>query len=366
MKQINIKGSIIPKQNKWIYDWFEYPYTVTDDVIQALQEARGDDVEVYINSPGGSVYDAYEIYTALKDYKGNVLIKIVGLAASAASFIATARNCVMSPLAEIMIHNASTGAQGPHQVMDATSQMLQVTDRTIAQAYVIKTGKSEEEIRALMEKETWFTAQEAKELGLIDSIMFENEGKVNNLAPILYNSLPMPNNKAFEELLKVGSMEELQKRISLNKEEFTKNVLMSQPAVINTAVDNKVKEVKSMTRDELKNQFPETFNAIYNEGVTGERARIKDIEDLAIPGNEDLVNKAKFETGITAEKLAVEIVKAEKSKGNAFLERRQADATASNVNAVTAAADPNKINAAEDEEETAKSIANAANSRRRG
>lgn len=362
MKIINIKGTIIPKQNKWIYDWLEYPYTTTDDVINSLQEANGDDVEVMINCYGGSVYDGYEIYTALRDYKGDVLIKIVGLAASAASFIAMAGKCLMSPVAEMMIHNASTGAQGPHQVMDSTSAMLQVTDSSIAKAYMIKTGKSESEIRTLMENETWLTAENAKELGLIDGIMFEKND--NNIAPVLFNSVPVPSLRAIEELEKCGSIEELKKKLAMNAEELKKNI--NQPIILNSL--NKNEGVKKMELENFKKDYPDLYNQVLedgkNNGIQNERNRIKDIEDLAMPGNEELVNKAKFETGITAEKLAVEIIKAEKGKGTNYLNNRQEDIDESKVAEVKPTNEGAFKKNSEDDEEMVNSFASALNKRK--
>lgn len=368
MKIINIKGTIIPKQNKWIYDWLEYPYTTTDDVVQALQQANNDDIEVHINCYGGSVYDGYEIYTALREYPGNVLIKIVGLAASAASFIAMARECVMSPLAEMMIHNASTSASGPHQAMDSTSQMLQVTDSTIAKAYTIKSGKSEEEMRALMEKETWLTADQAKELGLIDGIMFEEDDTKANIVPTLYNSLPIPSLKAIEELEKCGSIEEFKKKLASNADELKRNISKNQTTVVNAVIDNN-KGGKTMDLENFKKDYPDLYNQVLNEGmqqgVTNERERIKAIEDLAIPGNEDILNKAKFHTGVTAEQVAVEIIKAQKNKGNQYLTNLNDDITNSNVNKIDGAIAPqdNKSKNDVDDEEATK-IAESMNKRR--
>lgn len=85
-----------------------------------------------------------------------------------------------------------------------------------------------------------------------------------------------------------------------------------------------------MTLEELKAKHPELYNQIVNQGTADERKRMQAIDDLAMPGHEELVNKAKYETGITAEALAVEIVKAEKAKGTQFLENRNIDATSAN------------------------------------
>ena len=178
-KKINIKGPIVSNSDAWIYEWFGIEATSPQKVNDALEKANGEDIEVEINSGGGSVFAGSEIYTALKSYKGDVIVKIVGLAASAASVIAMAGNKVMmSPTAQIMIHNVSSRAEGDYRDMEHTADVLKNADNTIANAYRIKTGKTQEELLALMDKETWMTADKAKELGFVDEIMFENDSQL--------------------------------------------------------------------------------------------------------------------------------------------------------------------------------------------
>jgi len=175
VKKINIKGAIIPNDDKWIYELFEYDHTCPNDVMNVLNELNGEPVQVTINSGGGSVYDASEIYAELKDYPGNVEVRIVGLAASAASVISMAGDTVrISPTAEIMIHNAAMLAWGDHKDMDKASEMLKITNKSVSAAYRHKTGLSEDELLSLMEEETWMTAEIAKEKGFVDEIMFDN------------------------------------------------------------------------------------------------------------------------------------------------------------------------------------------------
>jgi ATP-dependent Clp protease protease subunit len=175
-KKINIKGPIVSNSEAWIYEWFGIEATSPNSVNKVLEKANGEDIEVEINSGGGSVFAGSEIYTALKSYSGNVTVKIVGLAASAASVIAMAGNKVMmSPTAQIMIHNVSSRASGDYRDMEHTAEVLRNANDTIANAYRIKTGKTQEKLLALMDHETWMTAEKAKELGFIDEIMFEND-----------------------------------------------------------------------------------------------------------------------------------------------------------------------------------------------
>ncbi|MDK8646355.1 Clp protease ClpP [Staphylococcus condimenti] len=171
--KINVKGAIVPNNEKWIYDLLDMDATSPNDIIDALPSTN-EDVEIIINSGGGEVMSGSEIYTALKSYAGNVNVKVVGVAASAASVIAMAGDTIeMSPTAQMMIHNASTLAYGDDRAMASASKMLNSVNRGIANAYMNKTGKSEQEILDLMNKESWMSAQDAVDLGFADSKMFD-------------------------------------------------------------------------------------------------------------------------------------------------------------------------------------------------
>lgn len=171
--RINIYGVIIPNDYKWYFDWFDEDSTCPRDVNNILNEANGEEVEVYINSPGGIIEAGSEIYTMLREYQGDIKIKIVGQACSAASIIAMARHCEMSPTALMMVHCVSTCASGNHNDMEKTAEVLRIADDALSNAYMAKSGMSKEEALEMMEKETWLTAHQAKERGLVDAIMFE-------------------------------------------------------------------------------------------------------------------------------------------------------------------------------------------------
>lgn len=174
--KINIKGPIVSNNDARIYKWFGIEATSPSIVDEALEKANGEDVEVEINSGGGSVFAGSEIYTALKSYAGNVVVKIVGIAASAASVIAMAgKKVMMSPTAQMMIHTTTTYTSGDYREMEHTAEVLKNTDNTIANAYRLKSGKTQDELLEMMSHETWMTAEKAKELNLIDEIMFEEE-----------------------------------------------------------------------------------------------------------------------------------------------------------------------------------------------
>jgi ATP-dependent Clp protease, protease subunit len=224
MAKINIKGAIISNDDQWIYDWLEWDATSPRKVEQELQAANGEDLEVEINSGGGSVFDASEIYTALKEYTGKVTGKVVGIAASAASVIAMAADHLkMAPTAQMMIHNASIAAYGDHRDMSHMADVLKNVNQTVANAYKLKSGKSDNELLELMNAETWFTPQQALENGLIDEIMFEDNTPVLFVANFQSGILPPKliekiKNKKLDDLIspKEDSDFLLQQKAKLN------------------------------------------------------------------------------------------------------------------------------------------------------
>ncbi len=142
-----------------------------------LMSASGD-ITIWINSPGGDVFAASQIYNMVMDYKGKVTVKIDGIAASAASVIAMAGGEVlMSPVAMMMVHNPMTIAFGDTEEMGKAISMLSEVKESIINAYELKTGLSRTKLSHLMDAESWFNARKAVELGFADQIMFLKESE---------------------------------------------------------------------------------------------------------------------------------------------------------------------------------------------
>lgn len=172
--RIDVKGTIITNDDKWVYDWCEIENTAPNMVRKAMDEAMGQPLDVYINSGGGDVFAGSEIYSMLREYNGEVRIHVVGIAASAASVIACAGQSDISPTAMLMVHNVSSYAAGDYHEMDKSSNALQQANKAIAAAYIAKSGMTEAEALKMMDKETWLSAQDAVDKGLIDK-MAENK-----------------------------------------------------------------------------------------------------------------------------------------------------------------------------------------------
>lgn len=218
--KINVKGTIISNDDKWIYDWFEMDATCPRDIEKTLDKVKkNEEIEVVINSGGGSVFAGSEIYSLLKDHKGKITGKIVGLAASAASVIAMGCETLkISPTAQIMIHRASMASAGNSEDFEKGAEILKGIDKSIANAYILKTGLKQDELLDLMAKETWLDAKTAKEKGFADEIMFDEKNKIvasfdngiippqiiNKVRNELKNKEPKEENVKNEDELKIA------------------------------------------------------------------------------------------------------------------------------------------------------------------
>ena len=146
---------------------------VTPQIFRSELNAAEGDVDLWINSPGGDCYAAAQIYNMLMEYKGNVNVKIDGIAASAASVVAMAGSTVeISPLGMLMIHNPMTVSIGDTHEMERTITFLSEIKESIINAYELKTGLSRAKISRLMDAETWMNAKKAVELGFADSVLY--------------------------------------------------------------------------------------------------------------------------------------------------------------------------------------------------
>ena len=181
--------------NGQISDETWYGDEVTPGLFREELNAGEGDITVWINSPGGDVFAAAQIYNMLKEYPGNVEVRIDGMAASAASVVAMAGDRIsMSPVAMMMIHNPMTVAMGDHKAFQQAMDMLEEVKESIINAYELKTGQSRTVISHMMDDETWFNAKKAVELRFADDILYtDGEGKQEAPAAVLFSKLTVMN-----------------------------------------------------------------------------------------------------------------------------------------------------------------------------
>lgn len=318
---------------------------------QQLSSIKSSDINVRINSYGGEVFTAQAIYSMLKSHSANINVFVDGIAASAATIIAMAGDKITMPSnAMMMVHNPLTMGYGNAKDFREVADLLDKVRETLLATYRAKTSLDDDTLIELLDNETYMTAQEALEYGFIDEVdqqlkvaanLTRSKMVVNDLELNVERFANMPDNW-------------------LNKP--------SEPEIENVnpglAGNSEDEGEKPMNLEELKAKHPELFEQISNDGkkagAEAERQRIQNIEEMAMPGYEDLVNKAKFENPMEANALAVEIVKAQKKKGADFLNNRQSDAD--NLDGVNAELDAEEVTkpSAKKDEEQVKSYASIA------
>ena len=150
--------------------WFDDD--VTPGLFASELNAGSGEVVIWLNSPGGDVVAAAQIYNMLIDYPAHVTVNIDGVAASAASVIAMAASTVaMSPVSMMMIHNPATLAVGDEAELGRAIDMLATVKESIINAYELKTGLDRKKLAKLMDAETWMDARAAIDLGFADKLI---------------------------------------------------------------------------------------------------------------------------------------------------------------------------------------------------
>ena len=297
----------------------EYWDDISDKAFKQDIENLGDveNITLYINSPGGSVFSAVAIANTLKNHKAKVTANIDGLAASAATIITSACDTVRMPKnALFMIHNPITFAYGNNQEMQKTVKMLDKVKNSIIETYLNKTKTDKETLSELMDNETWMNAEEAKEYGFIDEILDENVEKEVIENKLIINNMAFDISK-FKNFKEKKIQEPRVINISVNSTGSPEEIADKFRNILNST-ENQKNKGGNMTLEELKNKFPELCNQIFNEGkeagITKERERMREIDNLDVSNYSELIENAKYNEPVEASVLAVNILNKQKEE----------------------------------------------------
>lgn len=297
----------------------EYWDDISDKAFKQDIENLGDveNIILHINSPGGSVFSAVAIANTLKNHKAKITANIDGLAASAATIITSACDTVKMPKnALFMVHNPITFAYGNNQDMQKTLEMLNKVKNSIIETYLNKAKTDKETLSELMDNETWMSAEEAKEYGFIDEILDENVEKEVIENKLIINNMAFDISR-FKNFKEKKNQEPRVINISVNSTGNPEEIADKFRNILNST-ENQKNEGGNMTLEELKNKFPELYNQIFNEGeeagVTKERERMREIDNLDVSNYSELVENAKYNEPVEASVLAVNILNKQKEE----------------------------------------------------
>jgi len=328
---LHIYGDIV----QYDLEYWNWPDDVVPHRFRQELTALGDvgTIHVRINSNGGSVFGAYAIMNLLKSHRAHIITYNDGIAASAATLIAMAGDRIVSALGSVwMIHLPSTAVIGNVVELQKAIGILETIKDSMLDVYHAKTGIAKDALLAMINEDTWMTGTQALEKGFVD--------EVTELEVVAY--LGEDKKTAFFNGLEVG-LDKLPNKDILASLLKPKSRQRPEQAAIKNAIPQSVtaqaesiilEEESVMNLEQLKSKHPEIYNAAFNlgvehgveQGVQAERERIREIDNMSLPGMDELTNKAKYESGITAGNFAVELVKAQKAKGTTYLNNAQADA----------------------------------------
>lgn len=278
-------------------NWWDGSGVGAKDFITDLNGLDVDDIDIRINSLGGSVFEGTAIYNGLKAHKANIHVKIDGIAASIASVIAMAGDDIEIPEnGMIMIHDPWMYAGGNADDMRAAADMLDKVKVGILSAYRGKTGKEDSALAEMMSAETWMTAKEAIEHGFADKMTGAIEAQANYDQEVLGRFRRVPGS-----LLNAGVSGAKSSAMEVH------NMAEKTPAKPEITLEL----IRAEYPDIAKALIEEGNSAGIEEGAKAENSRIKDVLAQSLPGHEAIINELAFDGKTSGPEAAVVVLQAE-------------------------------------------------------
>lgn len=321
--EIMLYGEIIfdmPEEWKWSKE--DKSAADFDKAVKKIKEDGAKNVLLRINSPGGFIFEAVAMRSILVNAGFEKIdIRIEGLCASAATLLATipGARVTITPGSQYMIHNPHNRCIGTARDMEKMAESLRKDEENTRAIYAKKCGKSDEQIKAWMDEEKWFSAQEAVDNGFCDAVTDEENntskaaacvsGRVMTAMRAMYAHVP-------------DSIE--------TSDEDNDDISNGTPAVAadgpseNNNHEEEVPDmdIQNLTNEELLAGNPALHAAVMQAGAQAERQRIEEIDALTPAGYEQMAADAKS-NGMSAGDYLKSIIKAQREKGDQFMNGRK-------------------------------------------
>lgn len=361
--ELTLYGDICdkPPVDNWTGELSPGVYVTPEGFIEDLEKIKGKaNITVKINSCGGDLYTGIGIHNALKGLTGKKIVKVEGIAASAASVIAMAGDEVqMYPGSIMMIHGVSADLSeaGALSISDLKKleRSYDANEKAIAEIYHAKTGLEVDKLRAMMAKETWFVGQEAVDNKFADALISDaEEGESEDEEDEEKKKPPVVEVENGKKILFIAGI----------KHDITayKNVPKSFNAAQTAKPTDKTASALAESTEELKLLYPQLVAQIEKAAAENERARIKAIDELAKkPGAAALAYSAKYTDICNADQFAARVLKAQDDFNASRLKNITSDANDSGANNVGAGANSGGPGNNEDDEEEKASIGKVVN-----
>lgn len=363
MTKINVKGPIVSNDSAWLYRWLGWDACCVNDINTGLESANGDDVVIEVNSQGGLCTAGFEMYSAIKQYEGNVEVHVINACSAATFILCAADRVLMSDAAVVMIHNTqSSWGGGDYRDAQMTADMLREFNESVLNVYEKKTGKSREELQAMMDNDTYMSPRTAIENGFADGMLFEDEkdGESSQADFIeaskqmaVYNStLPVISDEKAHELMLLlnnGKLREEKVSDDLNSNKADNLSESADTNKNNITNENNGKE-QNMTLEEMLKEHPELKAEVdglkaeakaegEKEGADKERGRIESLDKIAANVSAEMLKNAKYgddDARVDARELAYQAMLAQKQDAAAYMHDTITDSKESGVENVGA------------------------------
>ena len=343
--ELFLYGDIVETKPRdfWTGEALEGDYIAQDEFVEDIRSLKTEgvtDLTIHINSCGGSLYTGSAIHNLLKEMVENVTVIIEGIAASAATVIAVAGDTVkMMKNGLFMIHEPSISGYLDNATAEDAEKLKAMLDagaESAAVAYAEKTGMSVKALRKLMKAETWMTGEEALEKGFVDELIDGEVAMSMSAEGLTVNgdTVSIKDFTNIPENIKT-LMDDIESDDDINPDGEEIEDADPDDGEVENDIDVEIVELKD-TPESIEAAFPEIINQIRQEAIEAERARIRAIDEIAPQCGIELAMKAKYETPTTAEKLALESLKAGVSGASSFLAANAKDVSSSNTSKVEA------------------------------
>lgn len=340
---LDLYGEVVSDRPR---DWDGNPvqdgYIVASELLADLDAlATKDNITIHINSVGGDLYAGVAIYNRLKELPANITTINDGLAASAASLIFQAGDTrKVNAGSNLMVHQAMGFLFGYYQLFDLqqVSKQLRAANKTAINVYAEASGRSTDEMKRLVDAETWLTGQEAVDAGLADEVITDDVDVSMSLTEdgrhIIVNGVQ----------LSTKGMHNIPAGLPVMPANITRSNAAPAADDKNSRQGDDLMEIKNLS--DLKEAYPElmeqaraeAFDAGKAEGVAAERERLESIESIENSiQDKDLIHDAKYgDTPLQAEQLALKALQKQSALGAVTIQNLQADTKESGVEGVTA------------------------------
>nr|DAW22852.1 MAG TPA: Putative ATP dependent Clp protease [Caudoviricetes sp.] len=329
--EIMLYGQIIEDMpENWKFSKEDKSAADFDKAIKSVKESGAKKLTLRVNSPGGIVTEAVAMRGILCTAGfEKISIRIEGLCASAATIIATipGAHVQIAPGSEYMIHNPWTIDWGNAEQFEHTAQHLRAEEATTRAFYAKKTGQTDEQIKAWMDAETWFTAEDAVKNGFCDELLAEGDdgtGKIAACVTLRTMSAMKAMYSNIPSTLSVREDPAPQTNVSNTEPVVAAGVV---PENTQSEEETSSMDITNMTPEQLRSENAALYDSIMQAGGAQERQRLQDIDDLTPAGYEAMAREAK-ENGTSAMDYHKAIIKAQREKGQQFIAQRAAETAA--------------------------------------